>query len=360
MDTARGFDSSAAHSELGDLYNGALAHMCEPGTDPYRAFARGELVRLRRGAYVPTEVWNRLDGPMRFRLSAAALVWTQPQTVFCGETALFLRGLPVVKTPATLDVATETTTRLGARPPSFEVRGTTPDAVKARGNPAPSVRRHQHRSLAPQLIGSFYCVPLHDAVAEVLGSAKFARALTVADGVLRLNPAVPLLDRAPLLDAIGELTFEAQRTRARLRAELARSGSESPGESVSRALMLLWGFPQPQLQCTYFDAQGFVARTDFTWSRGCEETGPPEKTLRGRVGEFDGWGKYFGRRSSGPADAVHVIQREKRRENRLIALGYPVLRWDWADLERPARLRAKLGSFGLSPSRSAALDHKCA
>ncbi|MGY3564698.1 hypothetical protein [Sinomonas sp. RB5] len=49
-----------------------------------------------------------------------------------------------------------------------------------------------------------------------------------------------------------------------------------------------------------------------------------------------------------------MIKREKKRENRLLALGHPVLRWTWAELEQPARFRSMLVGAGLLASRNAA------
>ncbi|WP_235779150.1 hypothetical protein [Sinomonas notoginsengisoli] len=173
------------------LYETALASVVTTRPDAYRLFARGSAVRLRRGAYVSTELWVRLDAASRFRLAAAALAWAYPDTVFCGETALFLRGLPVVKTPPTIDVATATTTRLGIRPATFEVCGEVPLAVQARNLAPPPIRRHRHVPLEAEQGGPFRVLPLAVTVAEVLGSAKFARALTIADGAVRLNPSIP-------------------------------------------------------------------------------------------------------------------------------------------------------------------------
>jgi hypothetical protein len=205
----------------------------------------------------------------------------------------------------------------------------------------------------PVRLGEYRTVPVADALAETLVHAKFARALTVADGVLRLHPDVPLLDRAPIMEAVASLRFATHRQRAEQIALLARAGSESPGESVSRALMLLFGFPEPVLQREYYDASGFVARTDYTWAAGPGTAQTP--TGRDRVGEFDGWGKYVGGRLAEGQDPLAVIRREKRRENRLLALGHPVTRWTWPDLERPSHFRALLIESGLRPSRSAVL-----
>ncbi len=104
--------------------------------------------------------------------------------------------------------------------------------------------------------------------------------------------------------------------------------------------MLMFGFPEPELQKRHFDGLGFIGRTDFSWA---EEPRP--------IGEFDGWGKYLRTELMGGEDLNAIIRREKRRENRLLALGHPVVRWDWADLERPSQLRSKLIEAGLRPTR---------
>lgn len=134
-----------------------------------------------------------------------------------------------------------------------------------------------------------------------------------------------------------ELTDEVGRHRGRTGAGTARAVADfadglsgSPGESISRCLISTWNeIPTPRLQHEFRDANGkFVARTDFDWD--------------GRlVGEFDGYTKYTGRLRNGE-DPGQVAWREKRREDDLRGLDAIVVRWVWADLNRPARLRSLL------------------
>ncbi|AMM33677.1 hypothetical protein SA2016_3012 [Sinomonas atrocyanea] len=339
-------------SAPGQASDTAILDLLARDSDPRRAFAAGDLVRVRRGCYYPTDVWLALTDAERFRLAVAAHAWTHPDAVFCGETALFLRGIPVVKVPPTIDVATSSTTRLGIRPSSFAVRGATERSVRALGSAPPPLRRHFHATAMPQEVPGYLTVPIVEALVETMVHAKFARALTVADGVLRLDAEAPLLDRAPVLGAITALRYATHRRRCEAVASLARAGAESPGESVSRALMLRFGFPEPVLQREYADAQGLIGRTDFAWPPGTGAA--PTPSGKERVGEFDGWGKYFDSELNGGESPVAVIKREKKRENRLLALGHPVLRWTWAELEQPARFRSMLVASGLPPSRSAA------
>lgn len=343
---------------LGHLIDTSRRDLHGPSADPRRQFAVGSIARLRRGFYVPTGVWSNLAADDRFRLALAAHALANPGTVFCGETALFLHGVPTVKAPLTVDVATVTTSRLGVRPSTFDVRGESAPAMQAREFGSHSIRRHHHDSIEPVPVGEFETVPLAAALAEVLATAKFARALTVADGVLRREPNIPLLDRAAVLDAIAALPYRSHRNRAERIARLARSGAESPGESVGRALMLLFGFPEPKLQTEHFDQLGFVGRTDYYWG---DVEGNRAVSVLGKlepVGEFDGWGKYFRTELTLGEDPRDIIRREKKRENRLLGLSHPVLRLDWSDLERPAQFRAKLIQVGLRPASSAAVADK--
>ena len=102
------------------------------------------------------------------------------------------------------------------------------------------------------------------------------------------------------------------RARAVLPVSDARAGS--PMESVLRWLVLEAGLPAPDLQHVVTDAAGFVGRVDMAW--------PEQRVLV----EFDG--------------DVHrerdVFVGDLRRQNRLVAAGWTVLRFSSADvLGRP-------------------------
>jgi hypothetical protein len=83
------------------------------------------------------------------------------------------------------------------------------------------------------------------------------------------------------------------------------------------------GLPEPMLQVEFSDSDGFVARVDFHF--------PSYDT----VVEFDGLLKYGG-------GSPEVLIREKRREDRLRALGIQVVRVTWADFNRPAYVAAAI------------------
>jgi very-short-patch-repair endonuclease len=87
--------------------------------------------------------------------------------------------------------------------------------------------------------------------------------------------------------------------------------SESPLESVSRAVLHERELPAPELQVEVVAREGSSYRVDFLWR------------AQGVVGEADGLQKY-----SDPK----VLRLEKIRQERLEQLGLKVLRWNWREM----------------------------
>ena len=138
-----------------------------------------------------------------------------------------------------------------------------------------------------------------------------------ADGVALVEAA---LRGDPLL--LDELSAERRRRLPRRRRShvehvLDFSGtlSESVLESHARVVFATAGLPVPVQQAVIRVDGRFVARVDFLW---------PAARL---IVEVDGLGKYT---------EPGALQSEKSRQNRLIAAGYTVLRFTWADIrQRP-------------------------
>jgi len=112
--------------------------------------------------------------------------------------------------------------------------------------------------------------------------------------------------------------------------------AESPGESLSRAVIEWLGYEAPELQVE-FSYEGHRDRTDFYWRR--------QRVL----GEADGYGKYDA--ADVEAAKLHFI-REKQREDRLRRYEGGFVRWDWGDAMQWRRLDRKLAAAGLVPVRS--------
>jgi hypothetical protein len=124
--------------------------------------------------------------------------------------------------------------------------------------------------------------------------------------------------------------------RLQMTMRLAQPGSESVGESRTRYLFFKQHLPRPVLQYEVRDQAGEVVGTsDFAW---------PD---HGVLGEFDGRTKY-GRLLRPGQSISDAVYGEKVREDALRELtGWSMIRFTWADLDRPgstaARLRRMLG-----------------
>jgi hypothetical protein len=154
---------------------------------------------------------------------------------------------------------------------------------------------------------------LSRAVVETACVASFEAAVVIVDAALRDHA----LDEEELLRLLEVTEFWPGSPTARSAIGFGDGRSESVGESRLRVLMYNHGLPRPALQAVYEDEDGFVARVDFDF--------PEYET----VVEYDGLVKYAG----GSAD---VLVREKRREDRLRALGLQVVRTTWSDFAHPS------------------------
>jgi hypothetical protein len=81
----------------------------------HREFRAGKLVRIRRGYYVRTTDWIRAHPSQRFAWSTAAVARSVKDAVLCGETAALAIGLPTLRTPACVELATTLPGRSGTR-----------------------------------------------------------------------------------------------------------------------------------------------------------------------------------------------------------------------------------------------------
>jgi hypothetical protein len=181
-----------------------------------------------------------------------------------------------------------------------------------------------------------------DEIVEIDGVPVTSRVRTVLDLARSLphEAAVVALDatlhaRKLAADDLREQLFDIAGTRgsrAAARAVAFADGrSGSVGESRSRVLLHRLGVPPSDLQFRVTTPEGgFVAQTDFVWEPA------------GLVGEFDGRIKYgrLLRPGQEPGDAVF---EEKLREDAIRDEGLAMVRWIWADLQRPEQLGARVG-----------------
>lgn len=160
-----------------------------------------------------------------------------------------------------------------------------------------------------------------------------ARVLTTISGVVAADAALRLgmADRRDLVGACARVAGRTGVSRARRTVRLADALSESPGESWSAVVIDNLGLPAAERQHPFEDEDGFIGRVDFWW---------PERRV---VGEFDGRVKY-GRVNPSGRPPEDVLWDEKRREDRLRAIGQAVVRWTSSDLARPDALQRRLSA----------------
>lgn len=272
----------------------------DSGTGGYGRLARevreGRLVRLRRGVVRPAGDLSP-DERLLAHIEAAALT-ILGGTLFSHKSAAMVHGLPVyvradtpVEVIRTLGGHGQRNALLHARAARLE-----PDeCAVVDGLPVTSIVR---------------------TTLDLVRTLPFTQGVMVADAALRLG-----VDRDALLAAVpaGKGCRKAEDA-----LTFADPASESPGESESRAQMAGCRIVMPKLQVALYDSRGrFVGRPDFYWAG---------KAL---VGEYDGEDKYRGRFGVSPADAV---LEEKRRQGKLTAAGFHVVRWGKDTLRTPGGL----------------------
>ncbi len=285
-----------------------------------RAVARGELVRLRRGAYCDAAEWNRLSSRERYliRMRAVAVSSTR-SPVFCGHSAAAVWEMPVpLDWPSQVHVLSPPAT--GGRSRHDIVRHPIADAVE-------HVVEHQ----------GFLVTDVAGTAADMALTLPFAQAVGCVDWALwrRNNFRVSKT-------AIGvELSRRAPRYRRR-HAEavlnFATEMSDSYGESLARSVMFELGFEPPQLQAKFRDEFGEMV-VDYFW---------PGVRI---VGEFDGKSKYLLPSYGAASTPGEIVWREKKREDRLRRQVAGVVRMVMADVMNPARFCRLLSGAGIPRDR---------
>lgn len=290
------------------------------GTEIETLVRNGDLVRVRRGAYVtgpePTPPGARVR---HRRLIEATLGQCRDGNVVSHMSAAVLHGLPLWHDQ--LDRVQVVRDRPGG--------GRARRYVIVRGMPLSAED--------VVLVDGFPTTSLARTVVDLACQLPLRRSVGIGDAALRL-----LAETDPLRNLQTELATTLDRAARRPGVPRARRAvafldklAESPGESYSRVVMREQGIPTPELQHEIFDDNGLlVARTDFAW--------PQLRTL----GEFDGLVKYSGQFGEASSE---VVIAEKRREDVLRSYGWQMARWIWSELSRPAQFAATLNrAFGLA------------
>jgi predicted transcriptional regulator of viral defense system len=165
-----------------------------------------------------------------------------------------------------------------------------------------------------------------------------AREWSLTDGVVVIDAALheKKATRAELVRAVLGGTHRIGIAQAARALSLSDGRAESPLETRGRLAMLASGLPRPELQVEIHDAAGFIGRVDAWYEDAAVAI------------EFDGQVKYTDPRyASSPGQ---VLWKEKRREDRLRAVGVRVVRVVNEDLASPwPRTAARISGLLAAP-----------
>ena len=273
---------------------------------------RGQVERIRHGAYCFGDHWSRAKDDDRLRrriLALSAMAGMREPVYACGPFAAELHGLPLPSwEPKFIDLVRDS--RRDTRPGH--------KGVKPR-NRLDGVRIVS-RNLTDEAVTTAVGIPVIGIAASAMTSAAH---LTDEYAVGMFDAALRLGATHEQLAEIGSRWISSKGMVAATRlVDLARDGAESVLESISRVRLCKRGLPEPILQQEFRDQRGFVGRVDMWW---------PQWRL---IGEADGMGKY---------DDPQDLRREKIREDRLRAMGLSVVRWTWNEIwDRPGDVVARL------------------
>ncbi|MBN9140762.1 MAG: hypothetical protein J0H23_08040 [Micrococcales bacterium] len=283
-----------------------------------RAVERGELVKLRRGAYIPAALWEAADERTRHLWRAEAASHDARQELpFAGATAATIWGMWLHSHP-------EEVTFL--------------DRWKGGGRSEPGVRRITAAAAGAGLrrIEGRLVTDVARTAIDVARAADFARAVGTLDWALwRRNPH--RVSRERLAEELRKLPGTMRRRFVERAIVFASPLSDSYAESYTRALMFELGYELPELQVEFPHSTGVYA-VDFCWR------------ARRVIAEFDGFGKYLDP-ALNKGDPARTVLAEKLREDHLRGQGYAVIRLYWSDLMNPAALIAKLDAAGIPRGR---------
>jgi predicted transcriptional regulator of viral defense system len=165
-----------------------------------------------------------------------------------------------------------------------------------------------------------------------------AREWSLTDGVVAMDAALQeqKVTRAQLVRAVLGGTHRVGIAQAARALHLSDGRAESPLETRGRLAMLAAGLPRPELQVDISDAAGFIGRVDAWYEDAAVAV------------EFDGQVKYTDpQRDSSPGK---VLWKEKRREDRMRAVGVRVVRVANEDLGAPwPQVAARIGGLLAAP-----------
>lgn len=283
-----------------------------------RRIQSGQIVRPYHGTYADAGYWNELDPANRTMHIAKALALLHPHWVFAGPTAAAAYGFE-----HQWSIHRQGLYIVGSANGSGKHAYGTVRRIYMRSAPVSLLQAGiKVTSPARTLVDCGLLLPFHKALA--IFDSAFARYGDMSDDV-----------RAICHDLRHDCSV------VELLLEYVDSLSENGGESLTRAIIIEEGFMIPELQRVFRDPQNPDEwyRVDFAWSL------PDGRII---VAEYDGMAKYTDPKMTDRQSIRTVVNRQTRREQRLLSFGVTmIIRIDYDDLIHRERLIAKLMQAGV-------------
>lgn len=270
-----------------------------------RLVRSGGIRRVAHGAFVVADLWAEATPEQRHLLMSRAVARRFRSVALSHGSAAVAHRLPLYR----VDLGLVHVTRTGHAARCGRVGRHPPIQI--------------HPPLPPEAYTSVDGIAVCTEAAAVLQIADWhgvEPGMVAAEAALhRGSIAASELGRAREVVRLGR-----GRRRADTVLRLAGAASESPGETLTRLLLIALDVGEIRQQVSIALPGGGTARVDFLL---------PDL---GVVVEFDGRVKYEG------ADGRDALVREKRREDGIRATGRGVVRLTWPDLSRPRHVRRLL------------------
>jgi len=289
-----------------------------------RAAARGELVRVRRGAYADASEWKAASAHDRHvSLIRAVVASGRAALIVSHASAVAQHRLPWIG--------------------SFGDRVVVTDPARDRGQTKHRIQRVGSAGRMPpvELVDGVVVTSLAVTAVDVALREHPWRAIVVLDAVLRRG-----VSKSVIRDELAHRTAARSRVRALRLIDAADAAADSPGESITRWGSIVLGAPPAELQHAFPNEWGGAERVDLWFPAS------------GTIVEFDGATKYTRAEMRNGRTAEEVVVAEKRREDRLRARhevnGFA--RVTWADAMPAGQLPRRLIEAGvpLAPNWGAA------
>lgn len=288
-----------------------------------RFVARGDIVRIGPGSYLPEKHWGKLEPIDQHRVRVLEAVDRSRRTLILSHyAAAAMWGIRILGMwPSRIDVVADQSAG-GRSSGVFARHSTTLDDLVI-------VERDGLLLTSPA-----------QTVVDLARSMRFADAVATMDSALhQRRTGGALCTRDEIDERVAQCAGRRGYRRASAAAAFATPLSDSTEESHSRVQIHQLGFPAPELQVQIRLPSGRMALPDFLW-RDLDH-----------AGECDGRSKYTDPNFLRGRTAAEAVIDEKNRENELRQVVGRVSRWEPRHLYPPRQLYDILVHDGLPSSK---------